>query len=244
MYYFIYSSQKNHELCYAVSKEPDRNFEYGGTIVSTGDVGFDGRKEKDRLNVTGTTHGSIEFINGRWYVFYHRLTHASDYSRQACAEPIKINEDSSICQVEISSSGLEAKPLSASGIYPAVIACNITNGRMPHISNRRYNGNIPKITDCRGERYIADIDRRTAVCYKWFDFVSDTGEIILDIDSHADGKIVVFANRIPIASAAITPCGRSKIIMQYKVHDANSQTLSINFSGKGTFDLYTIEFKK
>lgn len=56
----------------------------------------------------------------------------------------KINEDSSICQVEISSSGLEAKPLSASGIYPAVIACNITNGRMPHISNRRYNGNIPK----------------------------------------------------------------------------------------------------
>lgn len=59
---------------------------------------------------------------------------------------------------------------------------------MPHISNRRYNGNIPKITDCRGERYIADIDRRTAVCYKWFDFVSDTGEIILDIDSHADGK--------------------------------------------------------
>lgn len=89
MYYFIYSSQKNHELCYAVSKEPDRNFEYGGTIVSTGDVGFDGRKEKDRLNVTGTTHGSIEFINGRWYVFYHRLTHASDYSRQACAEPIK-----------------------------------------------------------------------------------------------------------------------------------------------------------
>ena len=122
-----------------MSKEPDRNFEYGGTIVSTGDVGFDGRKEKDRLNVTGTTHGSIEFINGRWYVFYHRLTHASDYSRQACAEPIKINEDSSICQVEISSSGLEAKPLSASGIYPAVIACNITNGRMPHISNRRYN---------------------------------------------------------------------------------------------------------
>ena len=80
--------------------------------------------------------------------FYHRLTHASDYSRQACAEPIKINEDSSICQVEISSSGLEAKPLLASGIYPAVIACNITNGRMPHISNRRYNGNIPKITDC------------------------------------------------------------------------------------------------
>ena len=59
-----------------------------------------------------------------------------------------------------------------------------------------------------------------------------------------DGKIVVFANRIPIASAAITPCGRSKIIMQYKVHDANSQTLSINFSGKGTFDLYTIEFKE
>ena len=86
-YYFIYSSWQNHELCYATSDYPDRDFVFGGTIVSNGDVGYQGRAEKDRLNMTGTTHGSIENINGQWYVFYHRLTHKSDYSRQACAEP-------------------------------------------------------------------------------------------------------------------------------------------------------------
>lgn len=114
-YYFIYSSQKNHELCYATSKYPDRDFTYGGTIVSNGDVGYNGRKEKDRLNATGTAHGSIENINGQWYVFYHRLTHGSDYSRQACAEPIQIEPDGSIHQVEISSCGLNGEPLKAEG---------------------------------------------------------------------------------------------------------------------------------
>jgi len=92
-YYFIYSSKQNHELCYATSKYPDRDFVFGGTIISNGDIGLNGRSESERLNMTGTTHGSIECINGQWYVFYHRLTHKSDYSRQACAEKINIEEE-------------------------------------------------------------------------------------------------------------------------------------------------------
>lgn len=243
-YYFIYSSQKNHELCYAVSRKPDADFEYGGTIVSTGDVGLGGRREKDRLNATGTTHGGIECINGRWYVFYHRLTHASDYSRQACAESIKINADGSIDQVEISSSGLSAKPLPAKGVYPSVIACSITNGRMPHISNSRYGGKIPMITDRGGERFIANIDRRTTVSYKWFGFESNEGDIILDVDSRARGKISVFADGVKIAQAAVTPSVRRKASLSYKVSEKTEQALSIKFSGKGSFDLYSIEFKE
>lgn len=46
-YYFIYSSIKGHELCYATSAYPDRDFTYGGTIVSNGDVGYEGRKDRD-----------------------------------------------------------------------------------------------------------------------------------------------------------------------------------------------------
>lgn len=65
MYYFIYSSQKNHELCYATSKYPDHGFVYGGTIISNGDVGYKGRRDEQRLNTTGTTHGSMENINGQ-----------------------------------------------------------------------------------------------------------------------------------------------------------------------------------
>lgn len=59
-YYFVYSSEKNHELCYATSKYPDHDFKYRGTLVSNGDVGYNGRKEKKRVNATGTTHGGME----------------------------------------------------------------------------------------------------------------------------------------------------------------------------------------
>ena len=73
-YYFIYSSSANHELCYATSKYPDREFRYGGVIISNGDIGIKGRKGKDRVAVTGNNHGSIECIHGEWYIFYHRHT--------------------------------------------------------------------------------------------------------------------------------------------------------------------------
>ena len=65
LYYFIYSSHVNHELCYATSKYPDHGYKYRGVIVSNGDIGYHGRSAKDRLAATGTNHGSIEYINGK-----------------------------------------------------------------------------------------------------------------------------------------------------------------------------------
>ena len=63
LYYFIYSSHAGHELCYATSRYPDHGFEYRGVIISNGDIGINGRTEKERLYPTGTNHGSIERIN-------------------------------------------------------------------------------------------------------------------------------------------------------------------------------------
>ena len=168
-YYFVYSSWQNHELCYAVSDHPDRDFTFGGTIVSNGDVGIDGRKIEDKLNMTGTTHGSIIRLNGQWYVFYHRLTHKSDYSRQACAEKIDIAEDGSIRQVEITSCGLNDGPLRAEGSYPAGICCNLTNGRMPHGCNSVYPIAFPNVTNLDEERFIGEIEDGTLIGYKYFE---------------------------------------------------------------------------
>ncbi len=169
-YYFVYSSWQNHELCYATSDYPDRDFTFGGTIVSNGDVGYNGRKEEDKLNMTGTTHGSIIEIEDQWYVFYHRLTHRSDYSRQACAEKIEIAEDGSITQVEITSAGLNDGPLKAEGDYPAVIACNITDGLMPHGSNSVYSVHFPNVNNIGDDRFIANIDNETLIGYKYFEY--------------------------------------------------------------------------
>lgn len=242
-YYFIYSSQKNHELCYATSKYPDKDFTYGGTIVSNGDVGYNGRKEKDRLNATGTAHGSIEKINGQWYVFYHRLTHGSDYSRQACAELIQIEPDGSIHQVEISSCGLNGKPLMAEGKYPSVIACHITNGKMPHLSNQKCKKPIPMVTHRGNERFISNIDCKTTVTYKWFDFIKTVGEISLNIDTRAKGEILFFADDEVIARLPINDSGRTTVSTEYQVHDFRKKSLSFKFSGKGSFNLYSFTFQ-
>lgn len=168
-YYFIYSSWQNHELCYATSDQPDRDFVFGGTIISNGDIGYRGRDTQHKLNMTGTTHGSIIEINGQWYVFYHRLTHKSDYSRQACAEKIRILEDGSIPQAEMTSCGLNDGPLSAEGTYPAVIACNLTNGHMPHGSNSVFQISFPNVTHKGQERFIAEIEDHTLIGYKYFE---------------------------------------------------------------------------
>lgn len=167
-YYFVYSSWQNHELCYAVSDYPDHGFTFGGTIVSNGDVGYKGRSFENKLNMTGTTHGSIECIDGQWYVFYHRLTHKSDYSRQACAEKIYIAADGHIDQVEVTSCGLNNGPLVANGTYPAVIACNLTNGHMPHGSNSIYTIEFPNVTNKGEDRFIAEIEDGTLIGYKYF----------------------------------------------------------------------------
>lgn len=187
-YYFIYSSVNNHELCYATSIYPDREFTYRGVIVSNGDVGYQGRREAERLNHTGTTHGSIEKIGDRWYVFYHRQTHGTDYSRQACAEPIEILPDGSIPQVEITSCGLNQGSLAGEGEYPAVICCNLTNGHMPHGGNASFTG-IPMVTSSNGERYLANLESGTVIAYKYFDLRKTTwleaevrGKGILSLD--------------------------------------------------------------
>jgi len=118
-YYFVYSSVRSHELCYAVSDRPDAGYEYGGTIVDIGDVFLDGREEQDALMPLGNTHGGIELINGQWYVFYHRQTNRTNFSRQACAEKIAFDEDGRIAQVEVTSCGLNGGALRAEGMYPA-----------------------------------------------------------------------------------------------------------------------------
>lgn len=168
-YYFIYSSWLNHELCYATSAYPDRDFTYGGTIISNGDIGYQGRKPEEMLNMTGTTHGSLECIEGQWYIFYHRLTHKSDYSRQACAEKVELRPDGSIAQVEVTSCGLNRGPLRAEGSYPAVIACNLTNGHMPHGSNSVFKEAFPNVTNRGNERFIGEIEEGTLIGYKYFD---------------------------------------------------------------------------
>ena len=122
-YYFVYSSQQCVELCYATSAYPDRDFTYRGTIISNIDVGVDGNTEP--RNHGGNNHGGMVKIGEQWYIFYHRPTNQTMFSRQGSAEPIVIEPDGSIKQVEMTSCGLNGGPLRGEGTYTAGIVCNI-----------------------------------------------------------------------------------------------------------------------
>ena len=249
-YYFIYSSLQNHELCYATSDYPDRNFAFGGVIVSNGDIGYRGRKEEDKLNMTGTTHGSIEKIGSDWYVFYHRLTHKSDYSRQACAEKIHINDDGSIEQVCITSCGLNGGPLKASGEYPAVIACILTNGRMPHGSNSIYKESFPNVNNDENDRFISEICDNTLIGYRYFEF-DKTGKISLvvrayDNDSpkgRIDVSVTDSADRTTVLGSIDICAGREWKSFNCEFGEVSGvYTLHFIYHGIGRIDIKNIVF--
>ena len=241
-YYFIYSSEGQHELCYATSKYPDRDFVYGGVIISNGDIGYQGRKTEDRLAATGNNHGSIEYINGEWYVFYHRQTHKTSFSRQGCAERIEMLADGSIPQVEMTSCGLNGGPLMVEGTYSATIACNLTNGAMPHVGPQMGEVAFPYITNDGEERFIEDISDGTMVGYKYFAFDGDV-RLELTVRGEAQGTFYVYAGEeqvaeIPVASSAEWRKTAAPICAN------GEKALYLKYEGKGNAALKEITFLK
>ena len=236
-YYFVYSSQKNHELCYATSRYPDRDFRFRGTLVSNGDVGYDGRKERQRCNATGTVHGGIEEIGSKWYVFYHRLTHGSDYSRQMCAEPLTIQPGGSIAQAEMTSCGLYGGDLPGTGEYPAAICCNLTNRKMPHIANQ-IRKNIPAITYSDTEWYVGNAAKGTQVGYKYFSIQDNTvlhvtargkGRLHIKVNGRSAGSMAFHSEKWAAASLTILQ-GDPHAALLLTVTEGGLDVLSLHFS--------------
>lgn len=125
-YYFIYSSVQKHELCYATSKNPTEGFQYRGVLVSNNDSHIGTYKEPDfPAFYGGNNHGSLVEIEGQWYIFYHRHTNGTNFSRQGCMEPVQILEDGRIPQAEMTTSGSGRRALSGRGEFPAYLACNL-----------------------------------------------------------------------------------------------------------------------
>lgn len=124
-YAFIYSSIKFHELCYALADNPRGPFEYKGVIISNGDLHIDSYKPAEQCTyLCANNHGSVEKIGNDYYIFYHRHTNGTNYSRQGCFEKLKVHEDATIEQAMMTSN-CSLAPLKAYGTYPTYLACNL-----------------------------------------------------------------------------------------------------------------------
>ena len=200
-YIFVYSSIVMHELCYAVSDRPDGGFKYGGVLISNADLGIDSYKRADMVSAFGANnHGSVIEINDKWYIFYHRHTNGTWYSRQVCAEELREREDGSFEQAHLTSCGLNNGPLVSKGYYPAYIACNLFNPKDEksyRSDNSCYQPEITKVKivqsgadgdECIG--YVSNFTDGSIIGFKYFDF-KDVKKISIWVRGYANGCINV-----------------------------------------------------
>ena len=192
-FYFVYSAVSMHELCYATSKSPTKDFVYRGVIVSNCDLNIDTYKPADKPMAYGANnHGGIVEINGEWYIFYHRHTNGTWYSRQGCAELLTVLPDGTIPQVELTSCGLNHGPLRGEGEYFGYLACNLfTKEDSVYVGGDRF----PKIMqDGRdGDEepgYIANITDSTTMGFKYFD-CREVKRIKIKVRGYANGTFQV-----------------------------------------------------
>ncbi|MDR0287668.1 MAG: family 43 glycosylhydrolase [Clostridiales bacterium] len=177
-YYIVYtdiSRGKATCMSYAVSDHPLGPYKKGGVIIDN--IYCD--------NSTWNDHGSITEFKGQWYVFYHRSSQNSIYSRRMCAEPIFFNDDGSIDEVIMTSQGA-SDPINAFSEIDASVACRMKGNVkiMPILSP---DGSINEIlTDCGGGNWLNDWAE-----YRYFDFSSGVSEI--RVKSSGKGTIIIKA---------------------------------------------------
>ena len=200
-YYLIYSSVRSRELCYAISEKPDREYRYAGVLSDNS--GVIEEQDKNRIQIMwGNNHGSIEQINGKWYVFYHRPTNKTQFSRQACVEELVMLPDGRFQQAEMTSQGFNGAPLEK-GTYPASIAC-ILHGKLepeisrpdsnaqPYVTQDAPDKNPDEIQDenAAPKQYITCIEDGGCAGYKYFQF-DDLKKITITTRGCAKGEICV-----------------------------------------------------
>lgn len=84
----------NSTLRYAFGDSPLGPWKSGGVVVdSRAPVLNQDGTALQTTNAGHNTHGSIELINGQWYVFYHRPPRGFGYARQAMVAPVHIKWD-------------------------------------------------------------------------------------------------------------------------------------------------------
>jgi hypothetical protein len=155
LYYLVYADiSRGRPTClgYATSDLPLGPFTKRGIIIDN--LGCDPE--------TWNNHGSIAEFNGRWYVFYHRSSQASNFNRRVCVEPIRFNDDGTIDEVEMTTQGVGA-PLPATQRIEAWRAC-LLGGRV------RTAVDGPTERDPAVREYLTQIHGGDWAAFKYVDF--------------------------------------------------------------------------
>lgn len=187
-YYYLFTDTHRHgrkatSMGYAISDHPMKGFKYGGVIIDN--FGCDPK--------TWNNHGSMQCFNGQWYIFYHRSTHACEFSRHVCVEKININPDGSIDEVQMTSSGI-ADAISAGEQIAACYACGL-------------NGNVRIVGDDASENtlVLGEIRPSDSADYRYIDFDGEN-TLTLRLRSEGECTLELYVDGILHASHTAAAC--------------------------------------
>ena len=141
----------------------------------------------------------------------------------------------------MTSCGLNGGPLAAEGVYPAAMACGLTNGKMPHLISGTWSEPIPFISHGGGQRFISDIQDGTSVTYKYFAF-KGKGSLLLTLRGDAAGELKLFIGDKEQGSAAVSP-HTGWCVASVGFDAAGVFPLRLLFRGRGALKLLQLEFR-
>jgi hypothetical protein len=252
-YFFIFSTQLYHELGYAVSDDPLTGYEYKGVLVSNGDLNISDYKPAEKpMYYCANNHGSMVQIGDSWYIFYHRHTNGTNYSRQGCFEKLTEKADGTFKQAPMTSCcGMD--PLRSEGTYPTYIACNLfTDTEVTYVPWSGWmDDRFPKITQEGGDGdenygYIANMRDSATAGFKYFD-CRNVRKMSVCTKGYATGKLEVrlkwddekAIGSFPVNYANVWHETEAEITIPDGIHD-----LFFTFKGTGHLQFAAFTFVK
>ncbi|MDO4622910.1 MAG: family 43 glycosylhydrolase [Eubacteriales bacterium] len=175
-YYYVYADMERGKptaLGYSTGKSPMGPFTYQGIIIDN-----DGCDPESWNN-----HGSIECVNGQWYVFYHRCSRGQQQHRRLCIEPITILADGTIPEVKMTSQG-PGKPFGNGEMIMGYQACGVTG--------KCYIG-----LDGADSEWLTNIEEGDTAVFRYIE--SAEGFTGVELDGVGSGQVTVLLNDQPAA---------------------------------------------
>lgn len=217
IYYYVYAGHQRHgesncaTLNYATATSPLGPYTYRGVIIDNWG------SDRNLVN----NHGSIAEIDGQWYIFYHRPTHASSSMRKVCMEPIVFNPDGTINEVEMTTQGCGG-PINPLLRMDAARACLLSGHttvvvRRPAHSNPVEYLSAIRNGDCAYWKYFdfTGMEVNSFICKTWGKNAAGTIEIRLD---KPDGELIGTCELQPMNGDVAYSVHRTKVKPVTGVH--------------------------
>ena len=207
-YYFVFADVERGKptaLGYATGKSPLGPFTYRGIIIDNADCD----------SASWNNHGSIECINGQWYVFYHRCSRGTQLYRRLCVEPIEILPDGTIPEVRMTSQGA-GEPFGSGEKIRAYRACALHGGL--YIAPEKDGG----------EEALMNIGEGDSAAFR---YVRADGEFhSAALEYSGKGRVRILLDRKIVGEADLSEEGRMEVQLAEAGHGTEPVELTLMFS--------------